>query len=408
MAEPSSTGRIAIALAAAWLGWGFDAFDAHIFNYVAKPTLQALGVTDPVAINEKMAWLGCLFLFGWGVGGIFFGKLADRIGRSRVLLITMALYGGGTAACAFCHTLEGFVLCRAVASLGIGGEWAAGASLLSEIAPDRLRPLLGALMYTASPVGQLGASAVSRYVAPEGIPDGWRHAHLIGLAPVVVAFALRAFVAEPARWNEHRNERPSVSALFGADLRRSTLTGLVLASVALVGAWGILGFLAKVLREWFHGFEDMEARVDGGNHYALGGGLVGTLATVAIVKALGQRAAFAVYFAGAALSSWLVLGMELPLEQRIPALFILGFFAHGVFGIFPYYLPELFPTALRGAGSGFCYNFGRFLSAGGVFAVGWLQHQRGLPGAMLVMSSVYLVGLAAVPFARETRGKLAA
>ena len=407
MAESSSTGKIAIALAAAWLGWGFDVFDAHLFNYVAQPTLLALGVKEGPAINEHMAWLTSLFLVGWGVGGILFGRLADQLGRSRVLLITMALYGGGTAACAFCHSLEGFVLCRVVASLGIGGEWAAGASLLSEVAPDRLRPLLGALMYTASPVGQIGASAVSRWVAA-GSPDGWRHAFLLGLAPVVVALVLRLFVAEPARWNEHKHERASASVLFGADLRRSTLTGLVLASVALVGAWGVLGFLPKVLREWFKAFPDVEARVDGGNHYALAGGLAGTLATVGIVKLLGQRAAFALYFGGAVASSWLVLGMELPLEQRVPALFLLGFCAHGVFGIFPYYLPELFPTALRGAGSGFCYNFGRFLSAGGVFAVGSLQHQRGLPGAMLVMSSVYLVGLAAVPFARETRGKLAA
>src|SRR5947209_995046 len=142
------TPQIVIALAAAWLGWGFDVFDAHLFNYIAQPTLRALQV--PAAdVNSYLASLTALFLVGWGVGGVLFGRLADRIGRSRVLVITMLLYGGGTGACAMCSTLPAFVLCRVVASLGIGGEWAAGASLLSEVSPDRFRPLLGALMYTA-------------------------------------------------------------------------------------------------------------------------------------------------------------------------------------------------------------------------------------------------------------------
>jgi MFS family permease len=412
VSSPPPVSRIAIALAAAWLGWGFDVFDAHLFNYVAQPTLKALGVTD---VNSHIAWLTSIFLVGWGVGGIVFGRLADRIGRSTVLMITMILYGGGTAACAACSTLPTFVLCRVVASLGIGGEWAAGASLLSEVSPDRWRPLLGALMYTASPIGQIFASAVShrlvegRYAADPA--NGWRYAYLLGLVPACLAFALRVFVAEPARWNEHGRERVPARALFGPDLRRATLLGLLLATVALLGAWGVLGFLPKAVREWCEASglegEDLAAKVDTGMRYALAGGIAGTLLTVPAAMLLGRRGAFFVYFSGAAVACLVIMGGSLELDARLRALFFLGVAAHGVFGIFPYYLPELFPTNLRAAGSGFCYSFGRFASAGGVLVVGGIQKELGLTRALFFAGLVYFVGVLAVPFARDTRGKLA-
>jgi MFS family permease len=412
-ADASARGKIVLALVATWLGWGFDVFDAHIFNYVAKPTLHALLVPD-AQVNSYMAWLQCIFLTGWGVGGILFGRLADRLGRSRVLVLTMVLYGAGTAACAACGSLPSFVVCRVVASLGIGGEWAAGASLLSEIAPDRWRPLLGALMYTASPIAQIVVSAVNRHVVHGDYAgaeaNGWRYAYLMGLAPAVLAFVLRVFVAEPARWREHAGEKAPVSALFGPGLARATITGLLLATVALVGAWGILGNLSRALEEWGEhaglSGATLHETVKVGNWWVLAGGLVGVLSTVPLSMFLGRRAAFLVYFAGALASSGVVLGLDLALEARIHALFFLGFCAHGVFGIFPYYLPELFPTTLRGAGSGFCYSFGRFVSAGGVLVVGSVQERLGLTRAMLVMSAVYALGILSVAFARETGGEL--
>jgi MFS family permease len=404
----TSASRIAIALAATWLGWGFDVFDAHLFNYTAEPTLMALGVPKD-EVNAHIGWIMCVFLIGWGAGGIIFGRLADRFGRSNVLVLTMALYGAGTAACAACSTVPQFVACRVVASLGVGGEWAAGASLLAEVAPDRFRPLLGALMYTASPVAQVFVSLVTRHLVHGRFADdpanGWRWAFLLGLLPAVLSFGLRLFVAEPARWREAGQRRAPIVELFGPRLRRATVTGLILATIALVGAWGVLGFLPKAVNEWCTsaGLERvaLAATVDAGNRYALVGGLTGVVVTVPLASLLGRRVAFFVYFAGALAASVAALGLDLELESRLRALFFLGLCAHGVFGIFPYYLPELFPTSLRASGSGFCYSFGRFASAAGVLVVGTVQRELGLTRAMLAVSAVYLVGVLVVPFARE-------
>src|SRR5262249_20715926 len=137
-------------LFAAWLAWGFDVFDGLLFNYVAPncvPTLLGLAIGSPEA-NQVVPFvtgvLTSLLLIGWAAGGILFGRVADRIGRTRTLLVTMALYSFGTAACALAPSIWVLGLCRLIASLGIGGEWAAGAAMVAEVAPEKRRGAGGA------------------------------------------------------------------------------------------------------------------------------------------------------------------------------------------------------------------------------------------------------------------------
>ena len=129
-------------LFAAWLGWGFDVFDGLLFNFVAPncvPTLLGLTIGSPEAKAATLQWTGILtsvLLVGWAVGGILFGQVADRIGRTRTLMLTMLLYALGTAACAFAPNIWVLMLFRIIASLGIGGEWAAGAAMVAEVVPE--------------------------------------------------------------------------------------------------------------------------------------------------------------------------------------------------------------------------------------------------------------------------------
>ena len=138
-------------LFAAWLGWGFDVFDGLLFNYVAPncvPTLLGLAIGSPEAKQATLFWTGLLtsvLLLGWAAGGVVFGLVCDRIGRTRTLLLTMLLYAVGTAACAFAPNIWWLLVFRVVASLGIGGEWAAGASMVAETVPEEKRVEAGAL-----------------------------------------------------------------------------------------------------------------------------------------------------------------------------------------------------------------------------------------------------------------------
>src|SRR5690349_17715996 len=199
-----------LVLFAAWLGWGFDIFDGLLFNYVAPicvPTLLGLQIGSPAARSAYLYYNGIvssILLVGWAIGGIIFGKVCDQIGRTKTLLLTMAMYAIGTALCAAAPNMGALIAFRIIASLGIGGEWAAGASMVAEVVPERRRVEAGAILYTSAPMGLFLATYVSTWIQGVVFPGrpevAWRYVFLFGLVPAAVAFVVRFFVKEPERW----------------------------------------------------------------------------------------------------------------------------------------------------------------------------------------------------------------
>ena len=420
-------------LLAAWLGWGFDVFDGLLFNYVAPncvPTLLHLPLGSPQAKAATLHWTGILtslLLVGWALGGILFGRIADRIGRTRTLLLTMLLYSVGTAACALAPSLVWLALFRVVASLGIGGEWAAGAAMVAEVVPDHRRVEAGALLYTSSPLGLFLATFVTWQI--QGVhmsanPElAWRYVFLTGLIPAAFAFLVRVFLREPERWTAagRADAPPRLRELFRLEHRRSTLSGLAMSVVALVTWWSCNAFLPLVSNGLAagaaaaRGLAPTEARQLGEAWKALAtncfnvGGLLGTLLTVPVAKSLGRRPMYALYYLAAGFSVMATFGLPLDPHTRLYMYFFIGLTVFGVFGSFAYYLPELFPTRLRGTGMGFCYNAGRVVAAIGPFVVGGIA-SRGtdaLASALQVLfwvGAVPIAGLLLLPFVVETRG----
>jgi MFS family permease len=245
-------------LFAAWLGWGFDVFDGLLFNYVAPncvPTLLDLEIGSPEAKKATLYWTGLLtsiLLVGWAVGGVVFGWVCDRIGRTRTLLFTMLLYALGTAACAFVTEMWMLVICRIVAALGIGGEWAAGAAMVAETVPEEKRVEAGALLYTAAPFGLFLATFVDHQIAGVWFADrpeeSWRYVFLFGLIPAAVAFLVRLFIKEPERWvNQAAHAAPpKLGELFTPQMRRYTLSGFLMSLIALIAWWSCNAFIPTV------------------------------------------------------------------------------------------------------------------------------------------------------------------
>src|ERR1044072_5179870 len=177
-------------LFAAWLGWGFDIF-------------HGLTIGSPEAKAAALRWTGflsSLLLVGWAIGGIVFGRLTDRIGRTRTLVLTMAIYAVGTAACAFAPNIWVLALFRFVSALGIGGEWGAGAAMVAEVVPEKRRVECGALLYTSAPVGLFLAGFVNYRIAGGWLRDSpetsWRWVFAAGLPPAVGGRLFPAFVRE--------------------------------------------------------------------------------------------------------------------------------------------------------------------------------------------------------------------
>jgi MFS family permease len=432
-------------LFAAWLGWGFDIFDGLLFNYVAPnciPTL--LGIHLPIdpqntqlilqARQQTIYWNGLItsiLLIGWAVGGVIFGYICDRIGRTKTLLITMLFYAIGTFCCAFAPNIEVLLLCRLVASLGIGGEWAAGAAMVAEVVPEKSRVEAGALLYTSAPMGLFLASFVNdriARVAMPGSPDvSWRYVFLCGLIPAVVAFIMRAFIKEPEAWESEaaKGNPPQIGELFSPEHRRTTLSGFLVAVIALLTWWTCNAFIPTIATELAklaiktQGTTDrtlMQVTIETWKTaitYAFNaGGLIGTLLTIPAAKYLGRKWMFGIYFALSSASLILAFGSKVPAELQLWSwlYFAIGLTVFGIFGAFTYYLPELFPTRLRGTGSGFCYNAGRLITAIGPFVLGTISSKSDNPlqtaiQLLFIVGFIPLIGIAIMPLVIETKNR---
>ena len=423
-----------LVVAAGFAGWGFDVFDAVLFNFVAPsciPQLLHLPAGSPRAREQVVFWNGAITAFllvSWAAGGLLFGWLADRIGRRRVLFATIALYAAGTGLCALVSSLWQLILCRSIAGLGIGGEWGIGAALVAETVPEHRRVEAGVIMQAGSPCGLLLAGAANYAIAGvwlAGEPQAWRYVFLAGLLPVFVALAVRTFVRESAPWQASRalGPPPSPRELFAPALRPATMSALFVAIVAILTWWGCNAFVpilgSTLALEHAHdaGLAAVPAQqlaaawqARAANAFTLGG-LVGALAAVPLAHRLGRRPMFVAYFLFSALAIGVTFGAELPPAVRLGLLFAVGAGVYGVFGACTFYLPELFPARLRATGAGFCYNAGRVLAAGGPFVVGALSAAAGGSSAALlrILCAVALVPLTAALLTRwlviETRGR---
>jgi MFS family permease len=421
---------------AAWLGWGFDVFDSLLMNYVAPnavPVLLGIPLGTPAAQSATLWWTGVLtsiLLLGWCAGGVIFGKVTDRIGRTRTLLLTMLLYAVGTAACAVAPNIWVLVICRIISALGIGGEWAAGAAMVAEVVPENRRVEAGALLYTASPMGLFLATFITYQVTGVYFTDpvtSWRYVFLFGLIPAAAALAVRVYIKEPERWKKTaKAHRAKISELFSPEYRALTISGFCMAVTALITWWSCNAFISVVAKglaqqEWTKlaaaatsSLPKMEVMGQqwvqtATNAFNLGG-LIATLLTIPAAKILGRRKMFFVYFAGSAVALMAAFGLDLEPHTRLYMYFPIGLTTYGIFGAFTFYLPELFPTRLRGTGAGFTYNIGRLFAAAGPFLVGSIAASgaNSLGRAMNVLFWVRVVpilGLLTLPLVIETKGR---
>ena len=241
-------------------GWDGASISSTAFSSTTSrrtpcPCCSDIPLGTAAARAATLQWTGILtslLLIGWAIGGIIFGRVADRLGRTRTLLLTMMMYAIGTAACAFAPNMATLVFFRIIASLGIGGEWAAGAAMVAEVVPEHRRVEAGALLYTAAPLGLFLATIVTYQVQGvyfAGSPEvAWRYVFLFGLLPAAVAFLVRLFVKEPERWKNAASHAapPRLAELFSPKYRAITISGLLMAVVALITWWSCNAFISVV------------------------------------------------------------------------------------------------------------------------------------------------------------------
>ena len=392
---------------AAWLGWMFDGLELHLYTLVALPlVVQLLGVANALdpAVKEKGAYIQAAFLLGWAVGGAFFGRLGDLLGRSRALSLTILTYALCTGLCAFSQTWWQLMIFRFIAAVGIGGEWAVGASLLAETWPKAWRPWIAAVLQSGVNLGILVAAGLVGVLSIVMPPGSERWVFLIGVLPALLVYWIRRHVPEPAVWQKaedqvhHRN--PGVRELFRGKLASITWRTMIVCALSLSAWWLFIFWQAQHVRKLL-----VDAGTPGPDVTRLVSGAFFTMIAVSIVGnyfagwlalRIGNRRAIALMF-------WALFGSMagafiVPRGFAELAWFwvpLVGFFS-GVFGLFTMYLPPLFPVLLRTTGAGFCYNIGRVAAAVASVVFGWLAPVGDFRTALLYSS---LLALAAAVWA---------
>lgn len=361
--------------AAAWLGWLFDGLDMHLYTLVAITFVAQLLQTDKKDpdVGLYSSWIQAAFLIGWAFGGGFFGVVGDRIGRSRALMLTILTYAVFTGLSFFAQTWWHLLIFRFVAALGIGGEWAVGASLLAETWPRKWRPWIAAVLQTGVNCGILLASLAVFLMAD--LPP--RSVFLVGVAPALLVLWIRRAVPEPEEWREARRERrhnaPQFLDLFRGEVRRTSLLTLAVCALGLTAHWAFMFWCLQHLRNlpelasWTEGERSKLASQV--MTVLMVSSIVGNFVAAAVARRLGYRRTIALmslaYF-GAMMGAY---GVPRTHSELWVWYSLLGA-SSGLFALFTMYLPPLFPTLLRTTGSGFCYNFGRVAAAFGTVFFG--------------------------------------
>jgi MFS family permease len=393
-------------LLAASLGWMLDAFDVMLYALVLSHLMRDLNMSKSTA-----GLLYTLTLVASGIGGVFFGWVADRVGRTRALMFSILTYSLFSFASGLSTSILMLACFRFALGLGMGGEWNTGAALVAETWPTHLRARAISIVQSSWAIGYALAAVVSGIVLRY---YNWRAVFFVGILPALVTLWIQRGVPEPELWRQNRatvrqnrTPQPGFASLFTRKYLRPTLALLLLNFFGLFAYWGLFSwvpsYLSLPVSQGGRGFGLMNT-----TSLLLVLNLVGMLPGYLLfgwfADRLGRRGAFILYLGAAAAavplyamarSSWALLVVGI----------VLGFFGAGFFSGSGLVGSEIFPTEIRARALGFTYNGARTISSVAPFVIGRVGQAHGLGGAFLLSASAFLLAALAATQLPETRGK---
>jgi MFS family permease len=413
------------------LGWLFDGFEIYaLFLTVGFALHQLLETAQLAALPRYAGIVLATTVFGWATGGVLGGIIADYIGRKRTMMLAILAYALTTGLSAVAWNWESFAILRFLVGVGIGSEWVTGASLVSELWPDNARGKGGGLLQSGAGIGSFLASGVWLFIGGLG-PNAWRFMYLVGVLPALLVLWLRRGMPESTRWEEANERRRAARAqqqsgieLEGIDaaLTRFTVTDmfldksvrprliaafLMMLSVTF-GFWGVATFVPTYV-----GTVAAKAGLSA-PFYSAVAGLLGTGVAIFgfitlgfLADGIGRKPTAMLYYAMClVLTPVVYLWTHHSMGSLLAAVTVFGFFTGGIWSWAPIWLPELFPTRMRGTAVAFCFNAPRWISCVGPLIAGTLIVAMGGYGkAATIVGLFFIVGVIAAPFLPETNGK---
>jgi MFS family permease len=417
-------------LVASNLGWLFDGFEIFaLFLTVGFALHQLLDPAQYAAVPQYAGYVLAVTVFGWATGGVIGGIIADYIGRKRTMILAILAYSLTTGLSAFAWDWVSFAVLRFLVGVAIGSEWATGASIVSELWPDNARGKGGGLLQMGAGLGGILASLVWLGIGGLG-PDAWRYMYLIGVLPALVTLWIRRNIPESPRWeatDERRRAaldlKRSGGVLEGEDqalarftvhdlfadraVRRQLILSFLMMLSVTFAYWGVGTFIptyvGKVAAQ-----NGMSAPT-----FAAWAGFISTASGVAgyvtlgfMADALGRKPAAMLFYLMCLVLTPVVYLWAESLTTLLICVGVFGFFTIGIWAWAPIWLPELYPTRMRGTAVAFVFNAPRFISCIGPLIAGTLIVGLGGYGpAATLVGMFFVLGLIAAPFLPETKGK---
>jgi MFS family permease len=397
------------ALVAASMGWLLDAFDVMLYALILTAVIDDLGLT-----RAQGGLMASLTLGASAVGGLVFGVIADRLGRTRALSLSILLYSVFTFACGLAQNVWQFAIFRVFLGLGMGGEWASGATLVSETWPEKHRGKAMGIMQSCWAIGYGLAAIVVALVLPN---FGWRAVFFIGIIPAIFTLWIRRSVKEPEMWlavsrqasssrRESASRQESPSRQGSRFPLRIALFLTAMNAATMFAWWG--------LNLWVPSYLSLPT-TQGGVGLSTGtmsmfivamqvGMWLGYVTFGFISDAFGRRPTYITYLLIAAVLVWYYGFAREPWVLLVLGPFV-AFFGTGYFRGFGAVASEIFPTSIRATALGVTYNSGRLLSAIAPFMVGTMAQNRGFGAAFTVTSIAFMIAAVLWLGIPETRGR---
>lgn len=389
------------SLLAGGLGWMLDAMDVMLYSLILAELVRHFGMS-----KSQAGFLNSLTLAASAIGGLMFGFIADRIGRTRALMGSILMYSIASGLCGLSTTIPMLAVFRFLLGLGMGGEWTTGAALIAETWPPEHRGKALGLMQSAWAIGEMIAAAVT-YLVLQQFGLGWRAVFFAGVLPALVTLWIRRDVPESQIWLERgQQKKPSLALMWRKDIRGPAIVATLMNALGMFGYWGLF--------TWIPGYLALPESAGG-----RGFGLVASLGWVFFMgpgkwlgytlfgfaaDTIGRRKSYVIYL--------LVAALLVPIFGSVKSfawLLVLGpfvaFFGTGFFSGFSAIASELFPTEIRATAMGITYNIGRGFSAIAPFVVGWVADRFGFQPAFLVLAGAFFLASVLALALPETKGK---